>query len=336
MDWGPEGQASAKFKGRSFLEPLIVRNHGIFGPDCDIYRLHGSMPQRSRHEVYKEFCKASSGILLCTDVAARGLDLPKVDWIVQYDPPCETSDYVHRVGRTARKGLAGSSLILLLPSEAGYISLLQSHKLSPQPISLQSLLVETSKTIPGSLKFKNLDEMVAVILQRRIETVVSNNKHLTGGGIQAFHSFVRSYATHSADTKAIFKVQALHLGHLSKSFGLRDNPKSMEGGSNANFDILSKIMNGDFSKAKEFESRSLTQEERDEKYSLSSQASRKKQAGRSMQKSRVTAPSGSFRRTDGYFKKRTRTLHNNLHSNGVNSEFTAYGSVSQWRINIFV
>ena len=54
--------------------------------------------------------------------------------------------------------------------------------------------------------------MSAVILQRRVETVIYNNKCLVSASKQAFQSFIRAYATHSNDTKGIFKVQSLHLG----------------------------------------------------------------------------------------------------------------------------
>jgi ATP-dependent RNA helicase DDX31/DBP7 len=131
----------------------------------------------------------------------------QVDWILQYDPPCETTDYVHRVGRTARRGLHGSALIFLLPSELAYIPLLASHGLTPQALSLQSMMEEAAKAIPGSSKYKNNDEMGAVILQRRVETVVRANKPLMAAARQAFRSFVRAYATHSSDTKGIFKVR---------------------------------------------------------------------------------------------------------------------------------
>lgn len=86
------------------LEPLECTFTGMLGKSRNLYRLHGNVPQAVRKTVYQQFCSAERGILLCTDVAARGLDLPNVDWILQYDPPCETADYVHRIGRTARKG----------------------------------------------------------------------------------------------------------------------------------------------------------------------------------------------------------------------------------------
>ena len=56
------------------------------------------------------------------DVAARGLDLPHVQWIVQYSPPASATDYIHRAGRTARIGTHGQALLFLTPSEAQYVS----------------------------------------------------------------------------------------------------------------------------------------------------------------------------------------------------------------------
>lgn len=64
-------------------------------------------------------------MLLCTDVAARGLDFPAVSTIIQYDPAGDPAEYVHRVGRTARMGQQGEALIFLLPSEMPYVQLLQ-------------------------------------------------------------------------------------------------------------------------------------------------------------------------------------------------------------------
>ena len=68
------------------------------GDGIPFLKLHGSMGQRDRVDVFNNFRKATSGVLLCTDVAARGLDLPQVDWILQYNPPTSKADYVHRQG----------------------------------------------------------------------------------------------------------------------------------------------------------------------------------------------------------------------------------------------
>lgn len=69
-----------------------------------------------------------AGCLLCTDVAARGLDIPDVQYIVQYDPPQDPSTFVHRVGRTARMGRTGKALVMLLPHETPYIDFLRLRK----------------------------------------------------------------------------------------------------------------------------------------------------------------------------------------------------------------
>lgn len=188
--------SSIQGKKISTLKSLNAKfNGGFLGAKVNIFRLHGNMAHHTRQEVYHNFCSIESEcVLLCTDVAARGLDLPKIDWILQYDPPCDITDYAHRAGRTARKGLGGSALLFLLPSEASFIPLLYSHNLRPEALSLQSLFFDVSKHIPGALKFKNVDELAAVILQRRLELTVEGNKLMVSAGQQAFRSFVRFVA----------------------------------------------------------------------------------------------------------------------------------------------
>jgi ATP-dependent RNA helicase DDX55/SPB4 len=90
--------------------------------------LHGKMNAKKRKAKNKKFKAAENGILCCTDVAARGLDVPDVDWILQFDPPQDPDNYVHRVGRTARAGRSGKALLLLMPCEALYINFLSVSK----------------------------------------------------------------------------------------------------------------------------------------------------------------------------------------------------------------
>ena len=71
-----------------------------------------------------------AGALICTDVAARGLDIPDVHWILQLDPPQDPDAVVHRVGRTARMGRLGNALIFLLPHESAYVEFLKVRKVS--------------------------------------------------------------------------------------------------------------------------------------------------------------------------------------------------------------
>ncbi|RYH29471.1 DEAD/DEAH box helicase [archaeon] len=213
------------------LDPLDSPFYGVFGRNTPMYRLHGQVPSEIRKKVYHSFMKSTSGILLCTDVAARGLDLDNVDWILQYDAPCDTMDYVHRVGRTARKGQKGSAMLFLQPNEQMYVSYLSNtHGLTPQRISPQSMFQQAAAFIPQASKFKNTDEMVSVILQRRVENTIYKNKSLVAAGVQAYSSALRAYNTHTADVKTIFRLKDLHLGHISKAFGLREKPSEMQKG----------------------------------------------------------------------------------------------------------
>jgi ATP-dependent RNA helicase DDX31/DBP7 len=100
-------------------------------PSTSIYRLHGSMPQPTRFASIKAFSSSkskdqkssNSAVLLCTSVASRGLDLPFVRAVVQYDLPTEggATEYVHRVGRTARAGKGGEAWCFVAPSEKDWV-----------------------------------------------------------------------------------------------------------------------------------------------------------------------------------------------------------------------
>lgn len=63
--------------------------------DVPVMDIHGRQKQVKRTTTFFQFCKSETGTLLCTDVAARGLDIPKVDWIIQFDPPDDPKEYIH-------------------------------------------------------------------------------------------------------------------------------------------------------------------------------------------------------------------------------------------------
>lgn len=87
------------------------------------------MTQVERISVFKEFKKVKSGILLCTDVAARGLDVPELDLVIQYSAPQELNNYVHRIGRTARAGNTGSAILFITSNEDKFIDLLRQKNI---------------------------------------------------------------------------------------------------------------------------------------------------------------------------------------------------------------
>lgn len=105
-----------------------------------VFRLHGDLNQQIRSQTFAEFSRAKSGVLFCTDVAARGLDLPNVDRIIQYDVPTDLKDYVHRAGRTARLGKTGEATLFLLPSEMDYLDVLKAQALFPESITMETIL----------------------------------------------------------------------------------------------------------------------------------------------------------------------------------------------------
>lgn len=108
-------------------------------PGMPILALHGKQQQMKRVEVYNDFLRKQNAVLLATDIAARGLDFPAVNWVLQFDCPEDADTYIHRVGRTARYKEGGEALLLLLPTEEkGMISQLQEKKVPINKIQVSS------------------------------------------------------------------------------------------------------------------------------------------------------------------------------------------------------
>ncbi|ORX61934.1 DEAD-domain-containing protein [Hesseltinella vesiculosa] len=194
----------------------------LLGDDVRVYRLHGDLPQDVRSSTFQQFNDASNGILLCTDVAARGLDLPNVACIIQYDPPTDMKDYVHRIGRTARLGKAGEARLFLLPSEMDYLPILKAQGMAIAQVTVESLLADTFG------KLRHVYEAGAQETQDQLERYVLSEEENVILGRKAYWSSIRAYATHGAAEKHVFHVKKLHLGHIAKSFALREAPSQLQ------------------------------------------------------------------------------------------------------------
>ncbi len=121
-------------------------------PGISLIHLHGKQKQSARLTMYTKFTTSKHSVLLATDIAARGLDFPSVDWVLQVDAPEDADTYVHRVGRTARYESKGKGLLFLMPSEEeGMLAALQAKS-----ITIEKLKVKGSKTQSIENQLQNL------------------------------------------------------------------------------------------------------------------------------------------------------------------------------------
>lgn len=170
----------------------------ILGED-DIYveLLHGKLVQKRREKSMDRFRESSGGTLFCTDVAARGLDVADVDWVIQLDAPQEPSQFVHRVGRSARAGRKGSSLVFLTEKEEAYVDLLsnRSVQLKSFPESEPCCGAVKKLTDSSDKEAENSDGTITNILPK-IQGLVLKDRDLLEKGTKAFTSYIRAYKEH--------------------------------------------------------------------------------------------------------------------------------------------
>jgi ATP-dependent RNA helicase DDX55/SPB4 len=185
----------------------------ILPNDFSLVPLHGKHPPNVRQKNFARFISAvSPTILLTTDVAARGLDIPQVDLVVQIDPPSDPKVFLHRCGRAGRAGRKGLSVILLQPGrEEDYIPFLEIRK---TPIAL---LRRPQITISD-------EDARAVTL--RVREVVLADRALYDKGQRAFVSWVQAYSKHQASS--IFRIEDLDWTDLGNAWGLVRLPKMPE------------------------------------------------------------------------------------------------------------
>ena len=94
----------------------------------DAAALHGDLSQGARTQVLDDFKQRRLPVLVCTDLAARGLDLPKLPVVVNYDLPRSTADYIHRIGRTGRAGAAGLAVSFVSAATESHFRLIEKRQ----------------------------------------------------------------------------------------------------------------------------------------------------------------------------------------------------------------
>ncbi|MCJ1275742.1 ATP-dependent RNA helicase dbp4 [Puttea exsequens] len=173
-------------------------------PGIPLMHLHGRQKQTARLDVTNKFSATKTSCLFATDIVARGLDFPAVDWVIQLDCPEDADTYIHRVGRTARYESNGRAVLFLEPSEEdAMLKRLEQKNVKVEKINVRQKKQQSIKDQLQNMCFKDPEL-----------------KYL---GQKAFVSYVRS--VHIQKDKEVFKLDQLPLEEFSASLGLPGAPK---------------------------------------------------------------------------------------------------------------
>lgn len=202
-------QSSKKSKILVFLSSgkqvrFVYESFRHLQPGIPLLHLHGRQKQTARLDITAKFRAAKTSCLFATDVVARGLDFPAVDWVVQVDCPEDADTYIHRVGRTARYERAGRAVLFLDPSEEeGFLSRLEAKKVPIEKI--------------------NVRQKKQSSIKNQLQNMCFQDPTLKYLGQKAFVSYVRSI--HVQKDKEVFKLGELPLEEFAASMGLPGAPR---------------------------------------------------------------------------------------------------------------
>ncbi|KAG5440840.1 hypothetical protein PCK2_000139 [Pneumocystis canis] len=169
-------------------------------PGIPLLHLYGRKKQTSRNLITAQFSAAKHVAMFCTDIAARGLDFPMVDWVLQFDCPENADTYIHRVGRTARFDKNGKALMFISPSEMKLLEYLEKKK-----VKIQEIKIKDPKVID---------------ISKKLQYICFKDPEIKYLGQKACLSYLRSI--YLQKDKEIFKFEELSIEELSSKMGLLD------------------------------------------------------------------------------------------------------------------
>ncbi|KAG9189017.1 ATP-dependent rRNA helicase [Alternaria panax] len=178
-----------------------------------IVPLHGKLPDKVRNRNFIKFVESvTPSILLTTDVAARGLDIPSVDLVLQLDAPSDPKTFIHRCGRAGRAGRKGLAITFLSPGrEEDYIEFLRVRQTPVSPLTTPDVTITAEE---------------AAATSNRIRKVVKSDRALFDKAQRGFVSWVRAYSKHTASS--IFRIPDLDWTEHGNAWGLLKLPSMPE------------------------------------------------------------------------------------------------------------
>ncbi|KAH0481545.1 MAG: uncharacterized protein KVP18_001527 [Porospora cf. gigantea A] len=175
-------------------------------PTHKVLMLHGKQKLTARVVTAAEFtAKTDNVVLVSTDLAARGVDFPKVDWVIQVDCPSDVDTYIHRVGRTARMVSKGNSLLLLLPGELPFLD-----RLLKRGVEVKKMGASSSKTLS---------------VKARVQSLLAQSTDVKAAAVRAFKATFRAYDR--MPDKSVFQMENLiqRQSEWCESIGLQSVPE---------------------------------------------------------------------------------------------------------------
>lgn len=194
----------------------VISEESVLPKGMVLIPLHGKHEPKVRERNFAKFFESSSPtVLLTTDVAARGLDIPEVDLVVQVDPPSDPKVFIHRCGRAGRAGRRGLAVVFLEPHEKDYISFMKVRKTPIDEYEDWFINEESSG-----------QQMDATALRDKMRKIVLRDHGIHDKALKAFVSWVQSYSKHQASS--IFRVSRLNWAELINGWALLKLPKMPE------------------------------------------------------------------------------------------------------------